>query len=148
MSEKPISDKRLTNYRGNSAQARSAMHRERFYSLVVKTIEALPPVFRERLENLDVVVTDWPSPSQLARANAGNRLGLLGLYEGVPHTKRGRGYYMVLPDKITIFRKPIEARCRSWREIEEEIGRVVRHEIAHYFGIDEKRLRKLEGNSA
>ena len=69
---------------------------------------------------------------------------LLGLYEGVPHTKRGRGYNLVLPDKITIFRKPIEMKCRSDKEIETEIGRVVRHEIAHHFGIGERTLREIE----
>jgi predicted Zn-dependent protease with MMP-like domain len=69
----------------------------------------------------------------------------MGLYEGVPHTRRGHGYGMVLPDKITVFRKPIEARCRSWQEVEWEVHRVVRHEIAHHFGTDEDTLRMIEG---
>lgn len=71
---------------------------------------------------------------------------MLGLYEGVPRTRRGQGYGMVLPDKITIFRKPIETRCRSWEEIEKEVAKVVRHEIAHHFGIEEHRLQNLENN--
>ncbi|MEE8469860.1 MAG: metallopeptidase family protein [Dehalococcoidia bacterium] len=148
MPEELVPDRSLTAPRGRYAQARSAMRQAKFHSLVIGAIEALPLEFRKRLENLDVVVTDWPSPSQLAHTNAKSRLGLLGLYEGVPHTKRGRGYDMVLPDKITVFRKPIEARCHSWKEIEEEVGRVVRHEIAHHFGTDEQRLRKIEGNSS
>jgi predicted Zn-dependent protease with MMP-like domain len=71
-------------------------------------------------------------------------LGLLGLYEGVPQTKRDRGYSMVLPDRITIFQKPIEAICRSESEVEREIRRVVQHEIAHHFGIGEARLGEIE----
>jgi predicted Zn-dependent protease with MMP-like domain len=112
----------------------------------MKAIDELPPEFRDRLENVDVIVEDWPSPTQLNRNNIKSRFGLLGLYEGVPHINRGPGYGMVLPDKITIFRKPIEARCHSWQEVEEEVARVVRHEIAHHFGIDDHRLRTLENN--
>lgn len=139
-------NERLITSRERSVRARSAMWRERFHSLVLKAISALPREFQERLENLDVVVVDWPSASQLASANISSRLGLLGLYEGVPCTRRGRGYGMVLPDKITIFRKPIEDRCHSWKQIEEEIGRVVRHEIAHHFGVHEQRLRIIESH--
>jgi len=62
-----------------------------------------------------------------------------------PQTKRGRHYGMVVPDKITIFQKPIEAKARSDKQIEAEIQRVVRHEIAHHFGTDEETLRRLEG---
>ncbi|GAI36748.1 unnamed protein product, partial [marine sediment metagenome] len=69
---------------------------------------------------------------------------LLGLYQGVPQTRRGRGYGLVLPDKISIFKKSIEAQCSFSDKIEAEIGEVVRHEIAHHFGLDEKTLRKIE----
>jgi predicted Zn-dependent protease with MMP-like domain len=127
------------------AQMRAELRRQRFFDLVMKAVEELPPDFKDRLENVDVIVTDWPSPIQLAKSNIRNRFGLLGLYEGVPHTRRGRGYGMVLPDKITIFRRPIESRCHSWRDVEDEIGRVVRHEIAHHFGTDEATLRDIEG---
>jgi len=113
----------------------------RFHSLVMKAIDDLPPEFCHKLENVDVVVTDWPTPSQLAKTRIRSRFGLLGLYEGVPRTRRDRGYEMILPDKITIFQKPIEAQCRSWREIEEEIREVVYHEIAHHFGFDEQQLK-------
>ncbi len=125
---------------------RSAIQRAKFQDAVMKAINNLHPAFRERLENVDIVVADWPTPVQLARNNVKSRYSLLGLYEGVPHTRRGQGYGMVLPDKITIFRKPIESRCHSWEEIENEIGKVVRHEIAHHFGIDELRLRTIEND--
>ena len=146
MSEKNGGLERNPVPRNRDAQARAEANRERFFELVMKAIHEMPPEFQERLENLDVIVADWPSPVQMAKSNIRSRHGLLGLYEGVPHTRRGRGYGMVLPDKITIFRKPIEARCRSWTEVEEEIARVVRHEIAHHFGTNEETLRIIEGN--
>jgi len=70
---------------------------------------------------------------------------LLGLYQGVPQTRRGQGYGLVLPDKISIFQKPIEALCRFEEEIGAKVEEVVRHEIAHHFGLDEGTLRKIEG---
>jgi predicted Zn-dependent protease with MMP-like domain len=146
MSEEHRPVERPSGLSHHDAQARAQMRRERFFDLVIKVIDELPPEFLDKLENLDVGVADWPSPSQLAKSNIRNRYGLLGLYEGVPHTRRGRGYGMVLPDKITIFRKPIESRCRSWGEAEEEIRRVVLHEIAHHFGTDEHTLRTIEGD--
>lgn len=134
---------RLTGY---EARLRAEQRRDKFYNLVAKAIERLPPIFQEKLENVDIVVADWPTPAQLARSNIRGRFGLLGLYEGVPHTRRGHGYSMVLPDKITVFRKPIEAQCHSWKEVEAEVEKVVRHEIAHHFGIDEGKLREIEGH--
>ena len=120
------------------------MDRERFRELVAQAIDSLPEEFRSKLENVDVVVADWPSPHQMASVGLKRGQTLLGLYQGVPQTKRGRGYGLVAPDKITIFQKPIEAKCHSEVEITAEIGRVVRHEIAHHFGIGERRLRQLE----
>jgi predicted Zn-dependent protease with MMP-like domain len=146
MSEEHNPVERNTEPENRDAQASAAMRSERFFELVMKSIDKLPAEFMDKLENLDVIVADWPSPSQLARSNIRSRYGLLGLYEGVPHTERSLGYGMVLPDKITIFRKPIEAICSSWGEIEEEIERVVRHEIAHHFGSAEHSLRTIEGN--
>ena len=120
------------------------MKRQSFEDLVETAIRDLPAEFADRIENVAFVVQDWPSPIHLARAGTRRRRDLLGLYEGVPLTERGSGYNMVVPDKITIFRKPIELHCASRREVEEDVRRVVYHEIAHYFGIDEERLRMLE----
>ena len=120
------------------------MERTRFQELVVKAVDSLPDEFRDRLENVDVVVDDLPSPGQLTSTGLGRGQTLLGLYQGVPQTRRSRHYGMVTPDKITIFQKPIEARCRSDDEVASVIYRVVRHEIAHHFGIGDKRLRELE----
>jgi predicted Zn-dependent protease with MMP-like domain len=123
------------------------MDRERFRELVADAISGLPEEFRDKLTNVDVVVADFPSPSQLAGVRLGRHQTLLGLYQGVPLTKRGRSYGLVAPDKITIFQKPIEAKCRSEAGVTAEIGRVVRHEIAHHFGIGDERLRQLERDS-
>jgi len=120
------------------------MEREKFEGLVYRAIETLPEEFKNKLENVDVLVEDWPSPQQISRLRLKDKGQLLGLYEGVPQTNRGSGYNLVLPDKITIFQKPIEMRCRSDREIEAEIGMVVQHEIAHHFGIGDATLYKIE----
>jgi predicted Zn-dependent protease with MMP-like domain len=119
------------------------MDRERFEWLVERAVADLPEEFHVRLENVDVVVADWPSPHELASLGLRSRYELLGLYQGVPLTKRGGHYGLVPPDKITIFQRPIEAKCRDDVSITREIGRVVRHEIAHHFGIGDRRLKEL-----
>ena len=148
MSEEPIQDRNERTLRARRRELikRAVEQRARFQDLVMKVIDNLPPAFRERLENVDIVVTDWPTPVQLSRNKVKSRYSLLGLYEGVPHTRRGPGYGFVLPDKISIFRKPIEAKCRSWQEVGEEVKKVVQHEIAHHFGIGEQKLQSLENN--
>jgi len=120
------------------------MDRDRFEWLVARAIDSLPNEFLTRLENIDVVVEDWPTQGQLARVGLRRGETLLGLYEGVPLTRRGGHYGLVPPDKITIFQKPIETKCRHDAEITAEIQRVVRHEIAHHFGIGDARLEQLE----
>ena len=120
------------------------MDRERFEVLVTRAIATLPEQFLDSLENIAIVVQDYPSRSQLSGTGLKHRYALLGLYEGIPQTHRGRHYGLVLPDKITIFQEPLEARCRSEGEVAAEIRRVVRHEIAHHFGISDARLRQLE----
>jgi predicted Zn-dependent protease with MMP-like domain len=120
------------------------MERQEFEALVFKAIEALPEEFKSKLENVDVMVEDWPSPQQISRLRLRNKAQLLGLYEGIPQTRRDSGYNLVLPDKITIFQRPVELECHSDKEIEAEIGRVVQHEIAHHFGIGDATLYKIE----
>ena len=120
------------------------MNRERFEELVARAVETLPEQFLERMENVVVVVEDRPTRAQLAKAGAGRSYTLFGLYEGVPLTKRGRRYNLVTPDRIAIFQKPIEFKCRDDAEITAEVQKVVRHEIAHHFGIDESTMRQIE----
>ena len=120
------------------------MDTERFEWLVARAVNDLPEEFLTRLQNIDVVVEDYPTSGQLRRVGLRHGQTLLGLYEGVPQTKRGGRYSLVPPDKITIFQKPIEARWRQDTDITAEIQRVVKHEIAHHFGISDARLRQIE----
>ncbi len=120
------------------------MNQEEFARLVNKALEDLPEEFLTRLENIDVVVEEEPTPAQLRKSGLRRDETLLGLYVGVPQTRRTSYYGMVLPDKITIFQKPIEAKCRNDAELYAEISRVVKHEIAHHFGISDERLDEIE----
>jgi predicted Zn-dependent protease with MMP-like domain len=121
------------------------MERERFEEIVGRVISGLPEEFGELMDNVDIIVEDWPSSSQLKKLKLKSRYDLLGLYEGTPRTDRGQNYNLVLPDKITIFRGPLESQCRSQKELKLEIARTVKHEIAHFFGIDDDRLDEIEG---
>ncbi|MGD0779245.1 MAG: metallopeptidase family protein [Dehalococcoidales bacterium] len=114
-----------------------------FEQLVARAIESLPEEIRESLENVDVIVADDLTPDQRQSEGLKNNETLLGLYEGVPLTKRTHGYSGVVPDKITIFQKPIEASCKNDIQIVAAVQRVVRHEIAHHFGIDDDRLKEI-----
>jgi len=122
-----------------------SMDRDRFEELVAGVVDALPGEFKELIDNVDIIVEDWPSSRQLKRVRLRSPYNLLGLYEGTPRTARGENYNLVPPDKITIFQRPLEASCRSLKELKLEIARTVKHEIAHYFGIDDDRLDELEG---
>jgi predicted Zn-dependent protease with MMP-like domain len=119
------------------------MNRESFSQLVAEAIEALPADFRENMHNVEVVVEDWPDRETLRLAGVHSRAGLLGFYHGVPLTKRTQGYNMVTPDKISIYRRPILMQSRTPKEVRDRVHHVVRHEVAHYFGIDDSRLREI-----
>ena len=112
-----------------------------FYDLVERALEGLPPELSRLLDNVAIVVEDWPDYSTPLVSGSPEET-LYGLYEGVPLTERGAGYYGFLPDKITIFRGPLE-RDFATQELEEQVRIKVVHEIAHYFGFDEERLEEL-----
>jgi predicted Zn-dependent protease with MMP-like domain len=112
-----------------------------FYELVERALEGLPPELSALLDNVAIVVDEWPDYSTPLVADDSEDT-LYGLYEGVPLTERGWGYSGVLPDKITIFRGPLE-RDFEPDELEEQVRITVVHEIAHYFGFDEDRLEEL-----
>ncbi len=114
-----------------------------FEVLVAEALDSLPPDIQAKLENVEVVVEWRPSPAQLRRLGLGPGRSLFGLYEGIPHTRRTSGYNMVLPDKITIFRQPVEAHCQSDEQVRQVVRRTVLHELAHHFGISDERLREL-----
>jgi predicted Zn-dependent protease with MMP-like domain len=106
-----------------------------FEELVEDAIDSLPRDLRDFMENVAVVVEDEPPPG----------LPLLGLYQGVPLTRRTSGYAGVAPDKITIYRGPLERRAGGDPErLQAEVRHVVVHEIAHHFGISDERLVELD----
>ena len=116
----------------------SDLKRARFARLVRRALDAMPAEFRERMRNIEIVVEDEPGEEQ--RPKDGSEL--LGLYEGVPLT--GRGYIEpYVPDRISIFRGPIERMSASPRRQAEIVRDTVIHEIAHHFGISDERLREL-----
>jgi predicted Zn-dependent protease with MMP-like domain len=114
-----------------------------FEKLVVRALEDLPAWVQTALDNVEVTIAETPTITQRRRLGLYPGQTLLGLYEGVPKTKRSSSYGLVLPDKITLFRRPILAVCRTPREVEERVRAVVIHELAHHFGIDDERLRDL-----
>jgi predicted Zn-dependent protease with MMP-like domain len=124
----------------------SQRRRQHFERLVVEALEALPQPFLDRLANIDIEVRDWPDPEELRSAQVPAGATLLGRYVGLPNTVRAT-YHLALPDRIFIYRGPIERLCRSDDEIRERVGRVVRHEIAHYFGLSEADLHHTSVSS-
>lgn len=105
---------------------------ERFEAMVREALDGLPDVLGAILSNVAVTVD-----------LDGGRPGLLGLYQGIPLTRRTSSYGGVLPDRITIYRRAICARCATEEEVVEQVRRTVIHEIGHHFGIGDRRLREL-----
>ena len=119
------------------------METEQFEELVVQVVNDLPEFFQERLDNVDVIVEEFPDRHTMRLARVRSPYDLLGFYHGVPLTERTANYGLVAPDKISIYRRPIEIRCHSDEELRETIRRVVLHEIAHHFGLSDNRLREI-----
>ena len=118
------------------------MTRTQFERLVREALMDIPDEIKVRLENVDVVVEEWPTPDQLAGAGIDEDHYLMGLYEGIPLPDR-YNYDMVLPDKITLFQDSIEELCSTEAEIIKEVRMTVVHEVAHHFGIDDDRLHEM-----
>jgi len=122
------------------------MHRinkEEFEKLVSLGIKKIPSEFIQKLKNVAIVIEEEPSPEQIKKLRVGKQDLLFGLYEGVPQIKR-TAHYCALPDKITIFKHPIEQFASSLEQVEEIVKNTVWHEIAHHFGSTEKRLKTLK----
>ena len=120
------------------------MTRDIFEQLVAEGVKAIPQKFLDKLSNVAVIVEDEPTEEQLKHNHVRRGWTLFGLYEGVPQTARGSSYGWVLPDKITIFQKPIEEAAHNQEEIKEIIKDTVWHEIAHHFGMNEGEVRTRE----
>ncbi|MFH0929951.1 MAG: metallopeptidase family protein [Candidatus Moraniibacteriota bacterium] len=120
--------------------------KKQFEKWVAEAIEGVPENFWERIHNLAFFVEDQPTREQLKKARLQGRKNilLLGLYEGYHQSKR-LNVGPVFPDRITIFKKPIESLCRTEEALKKQIFSTVRHEIAHHFGSDEKGAQKAGG---
>lgn len=117
-----------------------------FAKIIQNALKDIPKEFLDKMENVEIVSQDWPHPGQIQfLRKRGEGSVLLGLYEGVPQTRRGRyGIGPTIPDKITIFKNPLISISANLRDLEENVKKTVIHEIAHHFGMSEENLRKLE----
>lgn len=118
--------------------------RSRFEELVIEAIDGLPDDILAMLDNVEIVVADAPTAHQLDEAgDFDDGEMLLGLYEGIPLTDRTGGYGLVLPDKITLFQGALESVCPDDETLRNEVRVTVIHELAHHFGISDRRLSEL-----
>jgi len=120
------------------------MKREEFERIAQEVFDGLPKHLLERIDNVRIVVEAAPSAETMHQVALAPSSMLLGLYEGVPLTKRGVDYGVapVVPDKITLYQRNIELSCSSEKEISEKIKEVLIHEIGHYFGMNEREIRE------
>lgn len=140
---------RLRRYRVARERILPRVSMRAFEGLVAEALDDLPPYVQERMENVAVLVQEWPNATQLSNGAVAENYEteLLGLYEGINRVDRAAGYHLATPDRITLF----------WRAIVEEVGdgdrdairaeirRTVIHEVAHHFGIDDAELERLGG---
>ncbi len=120
------------------------MELERFEELVRMGLGLIPDEIAKQMSNVDIEVQDMPSQQQLASAGVSRGHTLLGLYVGIPLTRRTSGYNMAMPDRIIIFQRPLEARSRDDDDLVERVRDTVIHEVAHHFGISDERLDEIE----
>jgi predicted Zn-dependent protease with MMP-like domain len=117
--------------------------RRRFKALAREAVEGLPEHLRARIDNVAIIVRRRPTARELRAAGVPPGGTLLGLYQGTPLPLRTSGYNMTLPDRIYLFREPLEAMCRTDEQLVAQIRRTVLHELAHHFGIDDARLTEI-----
>ena len=129
------------------------MRREEFDAIVEEALESLPAEFKKRLENVAILVEDLPPspprpktgprrPKRSPERGQGRKL-ILGIFQGVPRTKKSVFDLSMGPDRVVLYQKNIEAVCSSDAEIREQIRLTVIHELGHYFGMDEDQLKDV-----
>lgn len=120
------------------------MTRAAFEQLVTEAVTLIPSEFRERMRNLALVVEDEPSAALLAEMEIEPPDTLYGLYQGTPLPERTWDHGNALPDRITIFQRPIEEDCEDEDEMVATIGETLIHEVGHYFGLSEEEIEAIE----
>lgn len=118
---------------------------EDFEAAVDDALDAIPEDLASRMDNVVVLVEEEPDAELLTEEDydEDGLPTLLGLYDGVPLTERDEGWTLVLPDRILIFKGPLERWCRTREELVDEISVTVLHEVGHHFGIPDERLHEL-----
>ena len=123
---------------------RAVVERETFEELVRQAVATLPEEIAERMSNVDVEVQERPTERQLRSLGVPSGQTLLGLYQGIPLTRRTSGYNLVSPDRIIIFQRPLELMSRGGNDLVGRVRDTVIHEIAHHFGISDERLQEMK----
>jgi predicted Zn-dependent protease with MMP-like domain len=118
--------------------------REQFEQLVAEAITLIPKRFRREMQNIAVVVEDEPREELLKEMEIEPPDSLYGLYQGTPLPERTWGYGNTLPDRVTIFQRPIEEDCEDEDDIRAVIGETLIHEVGHYFGLSEEEIEEIE----
>lgn len=115
-----------------------------FNDLIAESLDELPEEYTSRLNNVLITYEDTPTPEQREKLRLRCNETLFGLYEGIPLTARGNGYNMVLPDKITIFKNPMQEVSHQLANLKAQVKHTLWHEIAHYFGLNHERIHAIE----
>lgn len=122
------------------------MNIDDFQEIVKETLEELPDEFKTAMENVGILIENWPRMEDFYSARAHPNSLLFGLYIGIPKTKRGDNYYGVLPDRIKIFAGPILLVSKDVDDAKRRIRKVVLHELGHHFGLSDERIYAAQGN--
>ena len=120
------------------------MTREQFERLVVEAVTLIPKRFRREMKNLALVVEEEPSPELLEEMEIVPPDSLYGLYQGTPLPERSWGFGNALPDRITLYQRPIEEDCDDEDDVRAVIGETLIHEVGHYFGLSEEEIQDIE----
>jgi predicted Zn-dependent protease with MMP-like domain len=124
------------------ADARAHARATTFEALVDRALAAIPPPYRDALQEVAILIEDEPTADQLDENGLDGEDSMYGLYEGVPRTEYGADW-IASPNRITLFRRPLEEDFPHPRDLEEEVRLTVLHELAHHLGIDDDRLDEL-----
>jgi len=121
------------------------LNKKKFEELVEKAYDRIPEEYRDKIENVVITVEDYPTRDDLKKLEIRGKGLLLGLYRGTPLPQRSIWQGVRTPDEIVLFQKDIEKVCRNDKEIEERVDEVLKHEIAHYFGLSDDEIYELMG---
>jgi predicted Zn-dependent protease with MMP-like domain len=117
---------------------------EEFEKIINESMDELPQEYIRNMKNVAVTIADEPTAEQRQKQQLRDFQTLFGLYEGIPLTKRGAGYNLVLPDKITLFKGPLSRASQDLAMLKKQTKHTLWHEIAHHFGLDHDRIHELE----